>query len=222
MGRHWSGMAIQFVCDNLSVVQALSSGRVRDAHLLHLLQCLFFLEAHFGSVAGDLTVTTSGSTAVSDKRVQHYFTAGLAKGTRRSYLLAQRRYSDFCAHQGFTPLPLSENKACLYVAYLADQGLLAQSIASYLSALRFWQIAVGLGSPPISQWPRLHYTVRGAKRLHPKSSRLVRLPITPDILLKIGQLWSSGRVEPPYMARLLWAGCCIGFLVSSELVSLHQ
>ena len=47
-GGRWFGASIQFVCDNLSVVQALSSGRMRDTHLMHLLRCLFFLSAHFG------------------------------------------------------------------------------------------------------------------------------------------------------------------------------
>ena len=36
----WSG-----TFDDLSVIQALSSWQ---AHLMHLIRCLFFLEAHFG------------------------------------------------------------------------------------------------------------------------------------------------------------------------------
>ena len=47
-GGQWCGASVQFICDNLSVVQALSSGRVKDVHLLHLLRCSFFLSAHFG------------------------------------------------------------------------------------------------------------------------------------------------------------------------------
>ena len=139
------------------------------------------------------------------------FTASLAEGTRRSYASAQKRFIDFCSHRGFTPLPLSEDKACLFVAYLASQGLSAQTITGYLSALRFFQIAAGLGTPPLSQWQHLHYTVRGIKRMHPKSARPIRLPITPEILLQFSKLWSAGHVESPYMAHLLWAGCCLGF-----------
>ena len=48
-GKCWFGRSVKFVCDNQAVVQALTSGRVRDTHLMHLLRCLFFMEAHFGS-----------------------------------------------------------------------------------------------------------------------------------------------------------------------------
>ena len=47
-GRYWSGKSVLFVADNLSVIQVLTSRRASDTRLMHLLRCLFFLEAHFG------------------------------------------------------------------------------------------------------------------------------------------------------------------------------
>ena len=47
-GKAWTGLQIPFICDNLGVVQALSSRCVRDPHIMHLLRCLFFIEAKFG------------------------------------------------------------------------------------------------------------------------------------------------------------------------------
>ena len=46
-GSDWSGLRVHFRCDNWSVVQALTARRARDQFLMHLLRCLFFLEAHF-------------------------------------------------------------------------------------------------------------------------------------------------------------------------------
>ena len=46
-GSDWSGSLVHFRCDNWAVVQALTSRRAQDQLLMHLLRCLFFLEAHF-------------------------------------------------------------------------------------------------------------------------------------------------------------------------------
>ena len=42
-----SGSWVLFLCNNQAVVSALSSRAVRGPTLIHLIQCLFFLEAHF-------------------------------------------------------------------------------------------------------------------------------------------------------------------------------
>ena len=46
-GKAWTGTRVTFICDNLGVVQALSSRCVRDPHIMHLLRCLSFIEARF-------------------------------------------------------------------------------------------------------------------------------------------------------------------------------
>ena len=47
-GKAWTRLQIPFICDNLGVVQALSSRCVRDPHIMHLLRCLLFIKAKFG------------------------------------------------------------------------------------------------------------------------------------------------------------------------------
>ena len=46
-GEEMRGKVVKFVCDNMAVVTCLSRRWAKDSHLAHLLQCLFFFEAHF-------------------------------------------------------------------------------------------------------------------------------------------------------------------------------
>ena len=67
---------VVFKCDNEAVVRALSSRAVQDPMLMHLLRCLFFLEAHFGfehrgtHIAGKLN---GAADALSRDNLQPYF-----------------------------------------------------------------------------------------------------------------------------------------------------
>ena len=46
-GSELRGKHVLSNCDNEAVVSILSSRYSRDQHLMHLLRCLFFIEAHF-------------------------------------------------------------------------------------------------------------------------------------------------------------------------------
>ena len=46
-GPSWSGTRVTCYCDNQAVVSVLQKRSCRDHHLMHLLRCLFFVEAHF-------------------------------------------------------------------------------------------------------------------------------------------------------------------------------
>ena len=82
---------------------------------------------------------------------------------------------------------------------------------SYLVAVQFLQIQAGFGPLPREQWQLLHYVVRGAKRTGADSPCQSRLPITAEVLRSLGSALSTGSLEDLYMARLLWAACCLGF-----------
>lgn len=146
-----------------------------------------------------------------ERVAQQYFTGGLAEGTRRAYKSAARCYARFCGQYRLPLLPLTEQSSCLFATYLAKRGLSPGTVSSYLAATRFLQITAGMGQPPRENWPRLHYVVRGIKRLQADSPHRTRLPITADVLLTLGRTWSAGSLENPYNALLLWAACCLGY-----------
>ena len=126
------------------------------------------------------------------------------------YKAVQRRYLDFCRDYAVTCLPLSDSVLCMFVAFLALQGVKHQTSKSYMSALRHMQIEAGLGDPFAGgRFPRLEYVQKGLKRLSSSLPRDQRLPITPSILLQLHAHWTKAPEDPD--SRMLWAACCLGF-----------
>ena len=119
------------------------------------------------------------------------------------------------------PVPVNEHSLCVYVAWLHGQGLAPQTIKSYLSAVRYVQIACNLGDPNIATMPRLEYVLKGVKveraRQLPGAKR-TRLPITPAILLKLKAVWTEKNADAD--SCMLWAAACVcffGFFRSGEI-----
>ena len=140
--------------------------------------------------------------------VQELYRRGLAQSSTRAYDTGKRQYLQFCRAAGLTPLPVSENTLCLFVAYLSQKKLQHSTVRSYLSAVRHLQISAALPDPATSSFPRLSYVLKGLHRITKPSSRH-RLPITPAILDLLYKSWSKTPVS--YDARLLWAACNVGF-----------
>ena len=103
-------------------------------------------------------------------------------------------------------MPLEETTLCRFVAFLFTSSLSHQSICSYLSAVRHMQIVAGGPDPARSNFPRLTYALKGAKRTGSPKQKRVRLPITPDILRKIHTAWSQGPLDADKV--MLWAALC--------------
>ena len=121
--------------------------------------------------------------------------------------------------RGITPFPVDEKTVCCFVAALYLEGLAGSSVKSYLAAIRFSQIALGMGDPHMSEWPRLSYVVRGFKKRASGSRARIRLPITPNILRQLKSVWE--RKEDSKDACMLWAASCLcffGFLRMGEAV----
>ena len=55
-GRRWHGARVLCWCDNQAAVGAVTSRSCQDPTLMHLLRCLFFIEAHcqFELVSGQI------------------------------------------------------------------------------------------------------------------------------------------------------------------------
>ena len=150
-----------------------------------------------------------------------YFAKGLAESTLRSYNSAQRRYLDFCRRAGLRALPATEIGLCYFVAFLAKEKLKHKSIKAYLSAVRFLHIAERKSDPFLPSLTHLQYVVRGVKHCESLegSTFKERLPISPNLLKGLKEVWNSDREAPN--RPMLWAACCIaffGFLRIGEMV----
>ena len=153
--------------------------------------------------------------------MEHYFQAGLAPSSQRSYDSAKRRFLQFCAKINCSnPLPVSEQLLCRYVAYLVSEGLAPKSIKLYLAAIRHLQIQFHFHAPAMHTMPRLEQVLKGAKREAAKRGKREkpRLPITPEILRQLRRAWDSDRKQ--YDVIMMWAACCLcyfGFLRAGEI-----
>ena len=153
--------------------------------------------------------------------VQHYLKCSLAPSTIRTYNSGKNRYVKFCVERETAPLPLTEKNLCEYVAYLAQGDVKRQSIKCYLSAARHLQVMSGQGDPFREKMPLLEYVLRGIKSEQAKkspTSQRVRLPITPEVLLRMRHVWERNSREPDNI--MLWAACTtcfFGFLRSGEI-----
>lgn len=102
------------------------------------------------------------------------------------------------------------------------EHLAPQTIKTYLSAIRYMQIVLGLPEPKqFSSLPRLHLVQMGIKRNHSQHRPLstkVRLPITPAILRRIKALWSTKATD--HNKIMLWVAACLcffGFFRAGEI-----
>ena len=146
-----------------------------------------------------------------DLIVHEYFTQSLAPSTATTYRSVANRYIHFCMQYAIPPLPLCQDNVTRFVAHLAQSGVTYQSIRTYLSGLRFFQVANGLADPYLSSIPVLEYVLRGIRRLPQAVQRNSRLPITPEVLQMLLLSWSQAPQESRYNATMLWAACCTGF-----------
>lgn len=146
-----------------------------------------------------------------------YFRNGIAGSTQKVYQSAKKRYRAFCAVTHLTPLPASEHLLCRFVSSLANENLCHNTIKCYLSGVRHLHVAEGFGDPHISAMARLEQVLKGIKATQAKGlRRLVRLPITPEILAKLHVVW-SGEGEDGCMLWAAAALCFFAFLRSGEL-----
>ena len=138
--------------------------------------------------------------------VQHYLKCSLAPSTTLTYNMGRNHYAKFCSERKIVPLPLTEKNLCEYVANLAQGDVKHQSIKCYLPAAHHLQIMSGQGDPFREKIPLLEDVLRGIKSEQAKrfpTAQRVQLPITPDVLLRIRQVWEWHCKHPDNI--ILWA-----------------
>ena len=152
--------------------------------------------------------------------VQELFLAGLTQSTIKSYRSCSNKYTRFCTERSITPFPVEEKTVCCFIAALYLEGLAGSSVKSYLAAIRFFLIALGMGDPHMSEWPQLSYVHGpGFQKKTSWSRARNRLPIIPNILKQLKSVW--WKKEDAKDACMLWAASCLclfGFLQTGEAV----
>ena len=88
------------------------------------------------------------------------------------------RSGEFTCRSSEEPPPILSSAVA--VDSLSSQGLRAQTISAYLSAIRHLQVSAGMDAPNRAEWPRLPYVLKGIRRTQDSAPR-PRLPITTEI-----------------------------------------
>ena len=154
-----------------------------------------------------------------DQTIQELFTAGLAPATLKVYKTGSNRYNSFCVLYDIAkPFPVTEDVLTHFVAFLYKDGLKAGTVKSYLAAICYAQIALGLGNPHMEDMAKLEYVVWGIKRLA-SGPTCTRLPITLPLLAQLRCSWLASQLGRD--ALMLWAAammCFFRFLRVGEVV----
>ena len=82
--------------------------------------------------------------------VQDLLSSGLASYTQQVYRCGSRLFQQFCSLHNLRPYPAGESTLTSFVAWLYQTGVTAGTIKSYLSAVRYTQISLGLGDPHVA------------------------------------------------------------------------
>ena len=97
--------------------------------------------------------------------VQQYFIKGLAWSTHKTYHAGQNHYLQFCQKLGVAPVPTSERTLLMFTAHLAKEGIVHASIKTYLVAICYLHVSVGMHHSYIQQLsPYLELVIRGIKK----------------------------------------------------------
>ena len=100
-----------------------------------------------------------------------------------------KKFHKFCTAYRITdPFPVTERTLCYFAAFMADEGLAAQTGKSYMAAVRNMQLSLGLPDPrEQSSLPVLKRVQAGIKRLrlNSGSSPRTRLPNTAHVLRQL-------------------------------------
>lgn len=111
--------------------------------------------------------------------VGKYAQASVSENTQRAYRFAWERFTRWCLERNVSPLPVSPEALCAYLAGMADEGCALSSIEQALAAINKAHELNGLSSP--SREPAVRTVMQGIRRTlgHKKHQKE---PATAEIL----------------------------------------
>lgn len=117
-----------------------------------------------------------------DDHARRLISSAHASNSRRSYATAVDRYLKFCNQFQLSPHQLDQQTILRFIAYLAQQQLMARTIKVYLAGIRAWLIVQGAPAPQIYT-EAVKLALKSLDRRQPSPSQVA--PITKDILMAI-------------------------------------
>ena len=147
----------------------------------------------------------------------HLIKKSIAPSTEKKYNQRVVVFHDFCKHTAINPFPLTENTLILFATSLSSHKSY-KNINGHLAAVKFHAQVLG-HDLDITPFSRLYRLLRGIKRTQgSKYKKPPRIPITPPLLLTLGQnLWNSSYHHRD--KAMVWAAMTTafyGFLRVSE------
>ena len=115
--------------------------------------------------------------------VQYFCQCTYSVNTHKTYRTFYHSYAEFCDFLQLPLVPATSKNLCMYAAFLA-QFLLPQSVYLYINFVGLLHKEQGLPNPLTDNW-LVTSVLRGIRRIYGVPPK-VRLPMTTNILLKIG------------------------------------
>ena len=139
-----------------------------------------------------------------DEAVIHYRSLTFAETTKQSYRTHLNTYMQYCELSGQSPVPITHQGLCRYVAFLASR-LSFNSIGKYMNIIRILHQEAGLSNPLSNNWI-LNSVMKGIRRDKGTVTK-TKLPITPQILLRLRTRLCFGKP----VDIVFWAACMVAF-----------
>ena len=141
--------------------------------------------------------------------------AGLAPGSWKNFITHARKYREFCTTLRLYPFPMTEDKLCLYIAFLTLTLTTHGSVQGYVAGVR-----------KLFAYARVHWlnsttyvdlVMDGVKRVLDHVTVRAE-PMTPEILLLIAEKVDVKSVFQVVCFKAMLISFCL-FLRSSNVVS---
>ena len=125
--------------------------------------------------------------------------------TRLTYASQRKLYQHFCVFGDINPVPLPQENACRYIAFLSKNWLNYTSIKQYINVVRIMHLEAGHTNPFQGSW-YIDILLKGTKRVLGVSHKQ-KLPITPAILRQLFKLIDFTLT----LEVTFWAACLVAF-----------